>query len=268
MARQAGAVRDQVARGDAFRSAGIGQREPGNVPAQRHIPFQAARIDQRAHGECGKGLGRRTDGHNGVGRHGCFFLQVAIAVAFGQDDFIVHDNGHGQAGNVQSLQPFGHNGIESSQGNLGLGRGAVAAIQLESESLAALDETTAELGAVGAETALESRLTRNSGDGKGYFVVLDNNAGQGQVLGILSGMEMSPSQEPSAWLMKSQSISSLVPGSWMAPAQCPAKDGVTAAGSRTVTNAIKKITPKNVLFILHLMNNFVYYTAKNRYLFH
>jgi hypothetical protein len=185
MARQSGAMGHQIARSDARRDALVRQPEPGDVAAQRHVPLQAALVDQGAHGESSEGLGRRADGQDGVGGHGGFLLQIPVAVALGQDNLVVDDDGHGRAWNVQALQPPGDDLVECGQRGAGLGGGAAGTQQPEGKGLPALDEAAAEFGPVGGEASLEGRLTGNAGNGKGHFAATDSDGRQRQVLGAL-----------------------------------------------------------------------------------
>src|SRR5205823_8314824 len=70
VARQAGAVRDEIARGDLLRRRWVREAKAGEVARQRPVPVELSLVDELSEDEGGEGLGTGADGEERVGGRG------------------------------------------------------------------------------------------------------------------------------------------------------------------------------------------------------
>ena len=89
---------EQIADGDFARHVRVVELEPGQVFGDRIVPADLALVHQHADRRGGHRLGGGADGEAGVVSTGCRLAQLVDAVALGEDDLAVLDDGDGEAG--------------------------------------------------------------------------------------------------------------------------------------------------------------------------
>ena len=82
--------------------------ELGKHGTDRRVPGEGAFVDVHCQEGGGEGLRVGTDGEEGVRGDGELLLDVAPAVALGEDGLAVFDDGDAEAGDL----PFGHDGFD------------------------------------------------------------------------------------------------------------------------------------------------------------
>ena len=122
MAGKARDVHDEVPDGQALPGALVVQLEPGDVVADRLVPFDLALVDELAEGEDREGLGGGADGEDGIRRDRELLLDVLEAEAPGVGDLVVLDDDHADAGDLEGLEPLFGDLVEAFQGRGDLGR--------------------------------------------------------------------------------------------------------------------------------------------------
>jgi hypothetical protein len=139
VARQAGAVRQQVDDGQAAAHRGIVQLDLGHVVPERALPVEQAVIDEGPDRGRGEGLGGGPDGEQGVRGDWALGIQVTLPPSGGQHDSAILDGDDSAArdlpgGQLVDDEPFdalhvASNGRARSAGRprrgwRGAGRGA------------------------------------------------------------------------------------------------------------------------------------------------
>ena len=125
VARQADAVRDEVARRRAQRGHVVVHAEVGQVVAHGLVPVELALADQRAQRADRELLGDGGDRHQRVRRHRQVLVAVAQAVALQQHDLVAHHDADGGAGDLLVGERFLDERVERCER---LGRAGAAAV--------------------------------------------------------------------------------------------------------------------------------------------
>jgi hypothetical protein len=89
------------------------EADAGNGVADGLVPGELAFADEHACGSSGEQLGVGSNLAKGVGREGQFFVVVAIAVAFGEDQLVIDNDADADAGRVPVLEGLLHPGVEA-----------------------------------------------------------------------------------------------------------------------------------------------------------
>ena len=124
------AVDEEVADAELAGDVGIVHHEPGQVVDDGRVPGDLAFLDEQAEGRRREDLGVGGDAEEGprVDRGG--IAQLPDAVALGQDDAAVLDDGQREAGDFEGLHDPGDRGVDPGRNagrrpGLGRGRGGV-----------------------------------------------------------------------------------------------------------------------------------------------
>ena len=115
-------MREQVANRHVRREVRIGELEFGQMLDDRIVPFELAVINERGQAGGGERFGAGGDGEAGVGRDLAVRAELADAVAAGEDDFAVFDDGQGHAGGFPAVHGGSDVGIEPGEAVVGSGR--------------------------------------------------------------------------------------------------------------------------------------------------
>ena len=116
MPRQAGAVQEQVADGDALGCGAVVQAKLRNVVAHGRVPVEAPRVGQDRQAGGGERLGQRADWEQRVRGDGQAGFLVAPPEAMQRAKFIPLDDGNGQPWDVPVGHGLGDEGRDGVQG--------------------------------------------------------------------------------------------------------------------------------------------------------
>ena len=122
MPRHSGTVRQHVAQSDVVVQLIVVKLDCRNGLTYRLIPSQLSFFDQHACGHSGEQFGVRGDLAQRRWREGQLLLVVSIAIALGENQFVIDHNSYANPGCIPILQNLDHVGVEVAQLTGDLGR--------------------------------------------------------------------------------------------------------------------------------------------------